>query len=108
MPRRGAAEAKKGGLRRGVRKKVRKRSPIIWTRWQAKSLIFDGGYSKITLLAFFPRVRKKLQKGSHFGGVWAPKSPLYSPGVLRDLLRQPFEATFFRTIFQLSGESVPG
>ena len=90
---------KKEGSGEGFGKRCANRVPLGPVR-QVKSLIFDGGYSKITLLAFFPRVRKSLQKGSHFGGVWAPKSPLYSPGVLPEVIPEPFEATFFRTIFQ--------
>ena len=64
---------------------------------QAKSLIFDGGYSKITLLAVLPRTRKSLQKGSHFGGVWAHYT---LQGSFRGLLRQLFEATFSRVRFR--------
>ena len=101
IPRRGAAEAEKGGFLRGTRKNVRKRVPIRTPR-RVKTVL---SCTRELRFHFCTGPRKRLPKASHFGGVWAPKSPLYSPGVLRDLLRQPFEATFFRTIFQLSGDT---
>ena len=96
IPRRGAAEAEKGGFLRGTRKNVRKRVPIRTPR-RVKTVL---SCTRELRFHFCTGPRKRLPKASHFGGVWAPKSPLYSPGVLPEVIPEPFEATLFRTIFQ--------
>ncbi len=95
---------KKEGSGEGFGERCANRVPSGPVR-QVKSLIFYGGYSKITLLAFFPGSEKASQKAPILEA-FGLQNPHYTlQGTFGTFSDSRLRRLFFRTIFQLSGDT---